>query len=80
MGVSRPSQVQKQQAELLRNAPFVFPFVERVRFFHTLVAHDRDLQQGLHQDFLLGPSLSLTIRRDHVYEDAFAELAKDASV
>lgn len=75
--LSAPPQVLKH-AELLRMAPFVFPFVDRVRFFRTLVVHDRTSVQGRHQDFLLGPSLSLTIRRDHVYEDAFAELARDA--
>lgn len=65
-------------AELLKTAPFVFPFVERVQFFRTLVMDDRASVQGHYQDFLLGPSLSLTIRRDHVYQDAFAELARDA--
>lgn len=67
-----------KHAELLRLAPFVFPFVERVRFLRALITHDRTSVQGRYQDFLMGPSLSLTIRRDHVYEDAFAELAKDA--
>lgn len=65
-------------AELLRSTPFVFPFVERVKFFRTLVTHDRTGVQGQYQEFLMGPSHALTIRRDHVYEDAFAELARDA--
>lgn len=65
-------------AELLKSTPFVFPFVERVRFFRGLVTHDRTGVQGRYQDFLMGPSLSLTVRREHVYEDAFAELARDA--
>lgn len=67
-----------KHAELLQLAPFVFPFVERVQFFRTLIAHDRAHVQGRHQDFLMGPRISLTIRRDHVYEDAFTELARDA--
>ena len=77
MGVTAPPHILKQ-VELLRVAPFVFPFVERVKFFWTLVSHDRSSVQGHLQEFLLGPSHSLTIRREHVYEDAFAELAKDA--
>jgi hypothetical protein len=77
--LSVPPHIMKH-AELLRLAPFVFPFVERVRFFRTLIAHDRGHVQGRHQDFLMGPSISLTIRRDHVYEDAFSELARDTGV
>ncbi len=75
--VSAPPHVLKY-AELLKTAPFVFPFVERVQFFRTLIVHNRTSVQGRYQEFLMGPSLSLTIRRDHVYEDAFAELARDA--
>ena len=29
------------------------------------------------QDFLLGPSISVKARRDHLYEDAFSELASE---
>ncbi len=76
-GLPSPPQLLKQ-AELLKAAPFVFSFVERVKFFRSLVQHDHEAAQGPLQDFLMGPSLSLTVRRDHVYEDAFAELAKDA--
>jgi len=68
-----------KQSDLLQIAPFVFPFVERVKFFQKLVIHDRTKEQGQYQDFLLGPSLSITVRRDHVYEDAFSELARGAS-
>ena len=64
-----------KQAELLRAAPFVFPFEERVQFFTRLVASNRTNAQGQYQDFLLGPSIHVTARRDHIYEDAFAELA-----
>ncbi len=74
--VSAPPHILKY-AELLKTAPFVFPFVERVQFFRTLVDHNCFTVQGAHQDFLLGPSIPLTIRRDHVYEDAFSQLAKD---
>ena len=65
-----------KQAELLKKAPFVFPFIERVKFFTSLVTQDRSSSQGRHQEFLLGPSISLTVRRSHIYEDAFSELAQ----
>ena len=64
-----------KQAELLREAPFVFPFEERVQYFTKLVASNRQTTQGQLQDFLMGPSIHVSARRDHIYEDAFAELA-----
>lgn len=30
--------------------------------------------QGTLQDFMIGPSVSITARRTHIYEDAFLEL------
>ncbi len=69
-----------KQAELLKSAPFVFPFIERVRFFTSLVVQDRSLSQGRHQEFLMGPSISFSVRRSHIYEDAFAELAQGQGV
>ena len=74
VSVAPPSVV--KQAELLRAAPFVFPFEERVQFFTKLVASNRTNAQGRYQDFLLGPSIHVTARRDHIYEDAFSELAR----
>ena len=65
-----------KQADLLKSAPFVFPFIERVKFFSSLVIQDRSSSQGRHQEFLMGPSINLSVRRNHVYEDAFAELAQ----
>ncbi len=83
-----------KQAQLLKVAPFVFPFIERVKvsltedctfavcqaslpcqFFQQLVSHDRRAVQGQLQDFLMGPGLHLTARRNYIYEDAFAKLA-----
>jgi len=65
-----------KQAELLQTAPFVFPFIERVKFFRELVAHDKGTVQGHLQDFLLGPGLHVTARRNYIYQDAFSELAQ----
>ena len=65
-----------KEAELLQDAPFLFPFVERVRFFNSLVVQDRFLVQGPYQAFLQGHSLNITVHRDYVYEDAFTGLGK----
>ena len=67
-----------KQAELLKIAPFVFPFLERVKFFTSLIVYDHSSSQGQQQEFLMGPSLHVKARRDHLYEDAFAELAQGA--
>ncbi len=69
-----------KQAELLRKTPFVFPFIERVRFFTSLVTQDRSQSQGRHQEFLMGPSIKVSVRRTHIYEDAFSELAQGQGV
>lgn len=53
----------------------MFPFEERVQYFTKLVASNRHTTQGQLQDFLMGPSIHVSARRDHIYEDAFAELA-----
>jgi len=66
-----------KEAELLQEAPFLFPFVERVRFFNVLVGQDRVLVQGSYQAFLQGHSFNITVHRDYVYEDAFTRLGKD---
>jgi ubiquitin-protein ligase E3 C len=65
-----------KHAELLKKAPFVFPFIERVNFFQRLIAHSRTATQGHFQDFVIGPSIDLTIRRSHLYEDAFSKLSR----
>ena len=66
-----------KQAELLREAPFLFPFVERVRFFNSLIVHNRMHVQGAYQAFLQGRSVKITVHRDRVYEDAFTSLGGD---
>ncbi len=66
-----------KQAKLLREAPFLFPFVERVRFFRSLLAHARVEVQGQYQAFLQGRSHNITIHRERVYEDAFSTLGGD---
>lgn len=89
-----------RSAELLRRAPFVFPFEERVRvsleitprdtdiicrfsifqFFRSLVVQSKRSIRGHLQEFLMGPSLQVTARRDHIYEDAFSDLSQGKGI
>ncbi|CAI8019715.1 Ubiquitin-protein ligase E3C [Geodia barretti] len=66
-----------RSAELLRRAPFVFPFEERVRFFRSLVMQSKRSIRGHLQEFLIGPSLQVQARRNHIYEDAFSDLSQE---
>ena len=79
MALPLPAHVLKC-VELLRDAPFLFPFVERVRFFNALIVDDREKVQGQFQAFLQGRSINLTVRREHVYEDAFDKLTDTSTV
>jgi ubiquitin-protein ligase E3 C len=65
-----------RSAELLKRAPFVFPFEERVRFFRSLVMQSKRSIRGHLQEFLIGPSLQVQARRNHIYEDAFSDLSQ----
>uniref|UniRef100_A0A182P9B5 Ubiquitin-protein ligase E3C n=1 Tax=Anopheles epiroticus TaxID=199890 RepID=A0A182P9B5_9DIPT len=60
---------------ILREIPFVVPFNTRVGVFQGLVAADKLRTQGDLQAFLQGPSILLTVRRSHLYEDAFDKLS-----
>ena len=48
-----------------------------LQFFHQLVAMDRHHIQGHLQDFLIGGGIHVTVKRDHIYEDAFTALAQE---
>ncbi|XP_058832317.1 ubiquitin-protein ligase E3C [Topomyia yanbarensis] len=60
---------------ILREIPFVVAFNTRVGVFQGLVAADKLRTQGDLQGFLQGPSIQLTVRRSHMYEDAFDKLS-----
>ena len=45
-----------------------------MRLFSTLVANDRNQTQE-YASFNLGPFINITIRRTHIYEDAFEKLS-----
>uniref|UniRef100_A0A182JPA3 Ubiquitin-protein ligase E3C n=1 Tax=Anopheles christyi TaxID=43041 RepID=A0A182JPA3_9DIPT len=60
---------------ILREIPFVVPFNTRVGVFQGLVTADKLRTQGDLQGFLQGPSIHLTVRRSHLYEDAYDKLS-----
>ena len=46
-----------------------------LQYFQRLIAHDKMLVQGTLQDFLVGRAIHVKARRNHMYEDAYSELA-----
>jgi ubiquitin-protein ligase E3 C len=60
---------------ILREIPFVVAFNTRVNVLQGLLAADKLRTQGDLQGFLQGPSIQLTVRRSHLYEDAFDKLS-----
>lgn len=59
---------------ILREIPFVVDFSKRVGILQGLVAADKLRMQGHLQAFLQGPSITITVRRTHLYEDAYDKL------
>ncbi|ALC41873.1 CG3356 [Drosophila busckii] len=65
---------QKRSITILREIPFVVAFNKRVSILQGLVAANKMRVQGHLQAFLQGPSIVLTVRRSHLYEDAYDKL------
>lgn len=59
---------------ILREIPFVVPFNARVGILQGLLSADKLRAQGDSQAFLQGPAIYLTVRRSHIYEDAYDKL------
>jgi len=59
---------------ILREIPFVVPFNKRVSILQGLVAANKMRVQGNLQAFLQGPFIMITVRRSHLYEDAYDKL------
>ncbi|KAJ1452671.1 hypothetical protein M885DRAFT_444614 [Pelagophyceae sp. CCMP2097] len=57
-------------AQILAAVPFVVPFFQRLALFQALIAQDRGDDGGLRPI-----ELRATIRRDRLFEDAYAELS-----
>lgn len=55
--------------------PFLLPFTSRVLLFRALVNRlHRQHQDPDRTPFLLGPSVNISVRRSHIYEDAYLKL------
>ncbi|XP_045600772.2 ubiquitin-protein ligase E3C [Procambarus clarkii] len=65
---------EQRRATILQELPFVIPFESRTQVFSTLVASNRSMSQ-MRADFNEGPMISVSIRRTHIYEDAFDKLS-----
>ncbi|RXG70066.1 Ubiquitin-protein ligase E3C [Armadillidium vulgare] len=68
------SVAEQRRSTLLEELPFVFPFESRMAVFTSLVAADRSQHQST-APYGLGPDINITVRRSHLYEDAFDKLS-----
>lgn len=59
---------------MLQELHFVFPFESRMQLFTKLVADNRNSSQA-GAEFSERPVINVSIRRTHVYEDAFEKLS-----
>uniref|UniRef100_A0A6A7FRB2 Ubiquitin-protein ligase E3C n=1 Tax=Hirondellea gigas TaxID=1518452 RepID=A0A6A7FRB2_9CRUS len=62
------------RATVLQELPFVFSFTDRAEVFLRLVQEDRSVAQQ-NSSFNVGPSISIRVRRTHLYEDSFEKLS-----
>nr|CDJ83566.1 HECT domain containing protein [Haemonchus contortus] len=66
---------------IIRSIPFVVPFMQRVKIFQDLLAHDReanDITDDFHSFAPAGfrrNGINIAVRRQHLYEDAFEALS-----
>ncbi|KAJ1355348.1 hypothetical protein KIN20_012725 [Parelaphostrongylus tenuis] len=66
---------------IIKSIPFVVPFMQRVKIFQDLLAHDRETN-GIADEFQSFEGFSarrhginIAVRRQHLYEDAFKGLS-----
>ncbi|KAG6450503.1 hypothetical protein O3G_MSEX006627 [Manduca sexta] len=62
---------------ILREIPFVVPFSTRVLIFQGLLAREKNDHWYEMTNFNEGPSINISVRRTHLYEDAFDKLSPD---
>ncbi|XP_061191365.1 ubiquitin-protein ligase E3C-like [Saccostrea echinata] len=62
---------------ILTELPFVVSFEERVKILQKLIQNDREENQGDAHNFLTGPSINVSIRRNYIYEDAYDKLSPE---
>ncbi|XP_072941494.1 ubiquitin-protein ligase E3C isoform X3 [Epargyreus clarus] len=62
---------------ILREIPFVVPFSARVLIFQGLLVKEKHDHWYEMTNFNEGPSINISVRRTHLYEDAFEKLSPD---
>uniref|UniRef100_A0A1E1WF09 Ubiquitin-protein ligase E3C n=2 Tax=Pectinophora gossypiella TaxID=13191 RepID=A0A1E1WF09_PECGO len=62
---------------ILREIPFVVPFSTRVLIFQGLLIREKQDHWYEMTNFNEGPSINISVRRSHLYEDAFDKLSPD---
>ncbi|XP_035440762.1 ubiquitin-protein ligase E3C [Spodoptera frugiperda] len=62
---------------ILKEIPFVVPFSTRVLIFQGLLAREKHDHWYEMTNFNEGPSINISVRRTHLYEDAFDKLSPD---
>ncbi|XP_060806949.1 ubiquitin-protein ligase E3C [Amyelois transitella] len=60
---------------ILREIPFVVPFSTRVLIFQGLLIREKHDHWYEMSNFNEGPSINISVRRTHLYEDAFDKLS-----
>ncbi|KAJ0182387.1 hypothetical protein K1T71_001756 [Dendrolimus kikuchii] len=62
---------------ILREIPFVVPFATRVLIFQGLLLREKHDHWYEMTNFNEGPSINISVRRTHLYEDAFDKLSPE---
>lgn len=66
---------------IIKSIPFVVPFMQRVKIFQDLLAHDRETHdivddfQSFEGASVRSHAINIAVRRQHLYEDAFKGLS-----
>lgn len=68
---------QLRSITILKEIPFVIPFNKRFEVLQGLLGAEKLRSQGDMQGFLQGPQTHITVRRTHLYEDAFDKLSPE---
>ncbi|KAK3747571.1 hypothetical protein QZH41_015811, partial [Actinostola sp. cb2023] len=66
-----------RQMSILQHIPFVVPFRDRVLLLQRIINKNRDYTQGDLHNFMMGPSIDVTIHRKYLYQDAFDALNEE---
>ncbi|CAG9581613.1 unnamed protein product [Danaus chrysippus] len=65
---------------ILREIPFVVPFSTRVLIFQGLLLREKHDHWYEMTNFNEGPSIIISVRRTHLYEDAFDKLSQEPNL